>query len=1258
MRRGSSRLRLPRGKRSLKASPVLMGTAIFLLILVPAVFYLFTGEDSQSSPSSSDQNSGIGPSSAQSRPSEPVLRVASSDVSLLAVVNSSPDLSLVYLENNGITKLHRIKVKGRDRSLGTLSELDPGEKKVLSISGRAERVGVFALDPTGLEIQGRVLYNSTGEGQNEPEDALNKEPIEEMALLPMSIPAGGAIPAEAPAPAPPAVEAPVAEEPIRPPGQNSSSASLSLNLSVNRSAGLAGEAVSFQCLARNTGKDELSDVLITCGGKIASTRFLTPDKELQLDGVLLIENNTRLLAEARAKDGRGNIHANNSSLDIRMISPKIDLLLRAPELVHRGENASILIQISNSGEDSLTDLKVDDRWGEVARIPVLAAGEVRTVHGNRTILHTLPYEVVVSAQDEMGGQLYARQSQMIAVMNSSLEIKSERMEVASYPGEPAEVTWILSNTGQETLFDVTLQGDETDCILPVMLPNGSVRMAAIYNKNATTMINVTARGVDSRGFETTANGSVLLKSIQPGISLKIMPERVEAVSGDAAPINCLVTNSGQDRLEGVVLTLDGAMLISLGDLEPGEFRVVEASPIIQENGTLQFAVAGKDSLGRTWSDRMAVEANTVITAVKVFASASPSALAPGGTSNITCTVANTGSVPLYSIFVISKNTGPLGSIDFLSPKHQKTITAKKTISSGGEDTITAEGFTMDRESVRGEYHLSLVLIEGSSVESSSKAQDDYPEYSIKMVRSNISYGNLSLPFNLPEEESTITQVSGTMARDIDQTARRSNNVVVEGVSNLLRYVENLLGLSGGGGDDKDLRGDKGAEDCEDLRGDKGAGDGEDLGGDKGARDFEDLRGDRGARDFEDLRGDRGARDVEDLGGDKRAGDVEDLRGDKGARDVEDLGGDKGARDGEEVGGIKEMGDAKEARDHLIVDDGTSNLSSTGRIEPIPMPSIKPESRERNLSGSENYELSIEGVKNSEHGVISILDVNAQPRQPAAGEDVVVTVHIKSQTPIEDASVKYGLSDSPLTRQSMMRVNRVYETGLAIETGDETDGYWSGTIPGRAAGTYMPLSIWITDGSSMAEGGPYLIHWSTVNTASDGKREESTTASLEKRLFIESTSVKGEGEVSIKDNFNGAAMHFNDRMMGNGSISMETLRSIDRRSSMDNFTETKDLVFTGGSLKGHKTVESPRFDGGMGASVSERYNLSHVDRSESSSVSSAGYANNTLNFKTEQAFNGTWNIQTNYARLFKRVKADQQYKGSFQTEKDIQFQDNR
>ena len=134
------------------------------------------------------------------------------------------------------------------------------------------------------------------------------------------------------------------------------------------------------------------------------------------------------------------------------------------------------------------------------------------------------------------------------------------------------------------------------------------------------------------------------------------------------------------------------------------------------------------------------------------------------------------------------------------------------------------------------------------------------------------------------------------------------------------------------------------------------------------------------------------------------------------------------------------------------------------------------------------------------------------------------------------------------------------------------------------------------------------------------------------------------------------MHYNEKMMGNGSISLETQRSIDRKASIDNFVEKKDLVFTGGNLKGRQTVESPTFDGGMGASVTERFNLSHVDRSETSSVSSSNYANNTLNFKTEQAFNGTWNIQTKYAKFFKKIKADQQYTGSFQTQKDIKFED--
>ena len=157
------------------------------------------------------------------------------------------------------------------------------------------------------------------------------------------------------------------------------------------------------------------------------------------------------------------------------------------------------------------------------------------------------------------------------------------------------------------------------------------------------------------------------------------------------------------------------------------------------------------------------------------------------------------------------------------------------------------------------------------------------------------------------------------------------------------------------------------------------------------------------------------------------------------------------------------------------------------------------------------------------------------------------------------------------------------------------------------------------------------------------------------LFTESSSVKGRGEASIKGTIQGTSMAYNEKAIGNGSISLETLRCIDRRGPVDSFTEKKDLVFDG-NLKGHKTVASPTFQKGLGASVSERFNFSHVDKSQTSSVSSNNFAYNTLTFKTDQAFDGTWNIQTRYAELSKKMKTNQWYTGSFQTQKDIKFQD--
>ncbi|VVB68994.1 Uncharacterised protein [uncultured archaeon] len=665
-------------------------------------------------------------------------------------------------------------------------------------------------------------------------------------------------------------------------------------------------------------------------------------------------------------------------------------------------------------------------------------------------------------------------------------------------------------------------------MLKELSPGKSVKMAAIYSKDETACINVTAQGYDGCGYAALAHGSVLLKTIKPGISLKVMPQELEVCPGETGEISCLVTNSGDDILTDVVVSQDGSALASIDRLDAGEFKVVDSRTVISANSTLQFTATGKDSRSQTWSDAGCVNATVVVTALKVFVSASPPSLAPGGSTKLTCTVANTGSIPLYSIFVISKKLGPIGSIDYLAPKRQMMVSAEKTVLEEVNDVISVEGFTMEKKSVRGSCNLHISILKSpglgmkGSIPNGSRLVQSPPT---QMVQANLSCGNLSLPISLPSEQETASRASEEVAREVDRSTKKTSNLLLDGISNLLRYVEKMLGKTSQGSE-----------------------------------------------------------------------------------------------------------------------------SSAAR-------ELSPENYEE-LQASRDYELSIEGVRSSEHGAIRILDVSAAPSQPAAGEPVKVTVHIQSQAGIKSASLKYGLADAPLTRQDMLGVDRIYDSSLALESGSSQDGYWSCNLPGKAAGTYLVLSVWMTNGASKAEGGPYMLHWSTVNTAGQDNSANRAvySGSGKGMLFIESSSVKGRGEVSIKDTIQGSTLHYNEKMIGNGSINMESMRCIDRKTALDSFTEQKDLVFTGGLLKGHQTVESPTFHGGLGASVTERFNLSHVDRSETSSVSSASIANNTLTFKTDQAFDGTWNIQTKYAKFYKKIKADQQYTGSFQTQKSIKFQD--
>ena len=352
MRRGSFKGRLPRGRLSRKGGSALLSVAIFLAVIAASLFYLFPGAphlssfpapssdllsplDVKSVPSLPTQEQSLSPQMERKEIDSSDLRpdAASKDASLNALVRLDSKVSEVHLENTGSLPLHQIQIIGQGRSLGKISMLDRQEKKVLAVTGSPQDIAVQALDPDDRLLSAQVKYQSLPEAES-TEDPMT----ESMSLKTKSVPSSGISHSSELSPVPSSIDNFASATSIPAPEEAASqNTPLLLNLAVNRSDGWPGEAVGYRCTARNAWPDELSHVAINCAGKVASTSYLTPGKELHLDGFIIISNDTRLQAGVQACNPKGDILASNASAEIRRICSELDLELIHPPRAHRGD---------------------------------------------------------------------------------------------------------------------------------------------------------------------------------------------------------------------------------------------------------------------------------------------------------------------------------------------------------------------------------------------------------------------------------------------------------------------------------------------------------------------------------------------------------------------------------------------------------------------------------------------------------------------------------------------------------------------------------------------------------------------------------------------------------------------------------------------------------------------------------------------------------------------------------------------------------
>lgn len=1155
MRRGSFKSRLPRGRYrhnryNSYIAPALACLAFLSLIIASSfVFHVISWPPTAGSLSNSSQKD------------LDTLKIATSDSDLIATVSFSQGDSMtkVQVENAGSSEFKTVKVMAEGgKVLGVLSQLAPNEKKILATKGDLNDIIVVALDSSDKVVSGDVRYIKEDDGITKADSISAKQPE------PQKNPglSGGPSPSVSPSEEHLSIQA--AEEQPKPnerdqihqdavPGPNlklnsESNSKFNISIVANKSSGFNGEVLEYDCRAVNACNGTLSDVKLFCAGQMTSTTYLISGKEISLKGILEINRSLNITAGVQGKDTDGRLWMSNATARVWMTSPALRVNIAAPDKVHRGQSVSLAMDIANIGSDRISNLSLSDSFGELGVIPLLLPGESQRFTRNISLDRTMQYVAQAVGLSSSGMEVYASSKSNISVFASGLEISADQSEVTSYSNQPVDITWTLKNTGEECLKNVTLGCDAKRCRLQELPAGRSAKIEGVYVKENTSAINVTVEGYDPEGNIVGSSGSVLIKTISPGISLKIMPPEIEACKGETVDLSCLITNTGDDPLTGVVLRQGGRTLATVDYLAPGEFKVTSTRMVIDKNATFEFDAAGRDSNGRSWDDSVPFKATTATSGIRASASATLS----GETASIICKVTNFGNTALYNAFVLSKAFGPLGTIDYLPPKGERYVQAQAQVKSDVDDSISVEAFTFEKNPV----HTSCRLLISMPKRYPTPGNAQTP--GARRILSGLGQGYAD---NSGHVSATDLPERSNVRSAINSTATSSGKNLLSGIEGMIRYIQIMLGHAGS----------------------------------EMHSNYDSIEANAET--------------------------------------------DNGNIDGTN----NDSADAYSKTNYDSSNEASSQADSS-----------------EGTNASRDYELSIASVRGSEHGAISILDVSASPSQPAAGQAVKISVHSKSSNAIKSAKAKWGISDAPLTRQDMMDIDRIHSMPMTLESSDSRDGYWSCTIPGRIGGTYMVLSVAFADGSASAEDGPYLLHWSTVRSSQmpeqATERGRAVGPSGKGMLFIESTVVNGKGEVSIKDNVDDSAVHFNERMKGNGSINLESEKRIDKSKPGTNFSQKRDLVFGGGVLNGQKSLESPSFDGGMGASITERFNLTHVDKSETDMVRNANYTYNTLAFSTDQAFDGNWNLKTQYAQFYRKMKADQQYTGSFQTQKKIKFDD--
>ena len=300
-----------------------------------------------------------------------------------------------------------------------------------------------------------------------------------------------------------------------------------------------GETITFEITIENTGNDDLTDIVVTdtVNGHDPEPVSGAPATLLAGDSVQLeftytvqvgdpdpLPNTVTVeavgvLSETTVTDTAG------CDTDLEQ-NPAIQVTKECPPVAHLGDEVTYTITVENTGDVTLVNLVVTDTVD--GHDPVQVPGATTLAPGDSAefvLTHVidegdpdpLPNSVTATA-NPVGSETSVSDTDecVTDLLNPAIDIVKTVSDDTVPAGTTVTYTYVITNTGDTTLFDVTVDDDILGHIgdIPTLEPGQSVTLTKDFVVGEAPVVNVAiAEGEDVLGRSVSADDDALVTPV-------------------------------------------------------------------------------------------------------------------------------------------------------------------------------------------------------------------------------------------------------------------------------------------------------------------------------------------------------------------------------------------------------------------------------------------------------------------------------------------------------------------------------------------------------------------------------------------------------------------------------------------------------------------------------------------------------------------------------------------------------------------------